>query len=106
LLWFIKVPGGRRFFKKKIDAAIEDKVIDVICQFLGVTREQVMKETTFLGLGYDSLDIVELVMEFEEEFDIILPDDEADRIRSVRALIEYILRRPDLIDRILHRRKE
>tara|TARA_B100001750_G_scaffold248343_1_gene278602 strand:- start:4641 stop:4832 length:192 start_codon:yes stop_codon:yes gene_type:complete len=58
---------------------------------MGVEKDTVTKDTTFVNdLGADSLDTVELVMEIEEEFDITIPDDEAEKIQSVGQAVGYI----------------
>ena len=73
------------------DAAIEEKVKNIIVEQLGVSEEQVKPEAKFIeDLGADSLDTVELVMAFEEEFDITVPDEEAEKLTSVGEVIEYI----------------
>ncbi|MCA9263805.1 MAG: acyl carrier protein [Planctomycetales bacterium] len=72
-------------------AAVEDRVIDIVAEQLGVDKEKVTPETSFVNdLGADSLDTVELVMELEEEFDINIPDDAAEKIQTVGQAIEYI----------------
>jgi len=71
--------------------AIEDKVKEIIVDQLGVDAEQVTPEASFIDdLGADSLDTVELVMAFEEEFNIEIPDEEAERIKKVGDAMEYI----------------
>ena len=77
----------------KIDAkAIEEKVIDIISEQMGVEKSDISKETSFINdLNADSLDTVELVMEFEDEFDISIPDEEAEKIQTVGAAVDYIL---------------
>jgi acyl carrier protein len=71
--------------------AIEDKVKEIIVDQLGVEPEQVKPEASFIDdLGADSLDTVELVMAFEEEFDLEIPDDDAAKIKSVGDAITYI----------------
>ena len=66
------------------DASIEDKVKNIIVEQLGVSEDQVKSEAKFVeDLGADSLDTVELVMAFEEEFDIEIPDDAAEHIQTV-----------------------
>jgi acyl carrier protein len=73
------------------DKSIEDRVKDIIVDQLGVSAEQVTPEAKFVeDLGADSLDTVELVMAFEEEFDIEVPDDEAEKLQSVGDVITYI----------------
>ncbi len=72
-------------------ASVKDRVIDIVAEQLGVNKEQVTPETSFVNdLGADSLDTVELVMELEEEFDINIPDDAAEKIQTVGQAIEYI----------------
>ena len=71
--------------------AVEDRVIEIVSEQMGVSKDQVNKETSFVNdLGADSLDTVELVMEFEEEFDITIPDEEAEKIQTVGQAIDYI----------------
>jgi len=72
-------------------ASVADKVIDIVCDQLGVSRDKVTPETHFINdLGADSLDTVELVMELEEEFDISIPDEDAEKIATVGEAIKYI----------------
>ncbi len=71
--------------------ALEDKVKEIIVEQLGVNAEQVKPEATFIeDLGADSLDTVELVMAFEEEFDAEIPDEDAEKLTSVGAVISYL----------------
>lgn len=71
--------------------AIEEKVIDIICEQMGVEKSEVARETSFINdLNADSLDTVELVMEFEDEFDVSIPDEEAEKIQTVGAAIDYV----------------
>ena len=75
------------------DKPIEEKVKDIIVEQLGVNPEQVTPTASFIeDLGADSLDIVELVMELEEEFEITIPDDQAEKIKTVGEAIDYIER--------------
>ena len=72
-------------------ASVAERVIDIVAEQLGVDREKVQPETSFVNdLGADSLDTVELVMELEEEFDITIPDEDAEQIQTVGQAIEYI----------------
>jgi acyl carrier protein len=74
-------------------ASVEERVIDIVCENLGVSKEQVTRNTSFIeDIGADSLDIVELVMELEEEFEITIPDDQAEQIKTVGEAIDYIER--------------
>ena len=68
-----------------------NKVKDIIEKELGVEREKLTNEASFIeDLGADSLDIVELVMEFEKEFNIDIPDEDAEKLRTVQDAIAYI----------------
>ncbi len=70
---------------------IEQKVRDIIVEQLGVNADQVTTEAKFIeDLGADSLDTVELVMAFEEEFGIEVPDEEAEKLLTVGNVIQYI----------------
>jgi acyl carrier protein len=72
-------------------SAIEDKVKAIITKQLGIKAEQITKETSFINdLGADSLDTVELIMEFEDAFDMNIPDEDAEKIRTVGDAIKYI----------------
>ncbi len=72
-------------------ASVEERVINIVAEQLGQEREKISRETSFVNdLGADSLDTVELVMELEEEFDINIPDDAAEKIQTVGQAIEYI----------------
>jgi acyl carrier protein len=73
------------------DKSIEARVKDIIVDQLGVNADQVTPEAKFVeDLGADSLDTVELVMAFEEEFDIEVPDEEAEKLQSVGDVISFI----------------
>jgi acyl carrier protein len=70
---------------------IEDKVKDIIAEELGVERDKVTPAASFMeDLGADSLDTVELVMAFEKEFDIDIPDEEAEKLRTVGDALKYL----------------
>ena len=71
--------------------AIEEKVIGIISEQMGADKSEISKETSFINdLNADSLDTVELVMEFEDEFDLSIPDEEAEKIQTVGAAVDYI----------------
>lgn len=71
--------------------AIQQKVKEIIVEQLGVDPERVKAEASFIDdLGADSLDIVELVMAMEEEFDIEIPDDEAEKLKTVQDVLSYL----------------
>ena len=70
---------------------VEERVHNIVCEQLGTTRDKIAAETSFINdLGADSLDTVELVMEFEDEFEINIPDEDAEKIQSVGDAIKYI----------------
>ena len=71
--------------------AIVSRVQDLISESLGVPRDEVVPQASFIAdLNADSLDIVELVMAMEKTFELEIPDDEAERIRTVQDAIDYI----------------
>jgi len=71
--------------------SLNEKVTDIIVDKLSVEESRVVPEASFLDdLGADSLDTVELIMEFEEEFDLEIPDEDAEKITTVGAALEYI----------------
>lgn len=70
---------------------LEKRVKEIIVEQLGVEEEQVTPEASFIDdLGADSLDTVELIMAFEEEFDVEIPDEEAEKIITVKDAISYV----------------
>ena len=70
---------------------IQTKVVEIIVDKLGVKEAEVTPEASFTGhLGADSLDTVELIMEFEKAFDIQIPDEEAEKIATVGDVIKYL----------------
>jgi acyl carrier protein len=92
-------PAGSRFSSPRLEfswrilkvASVQERVIDIVAEQLGVDKEKVTPETSFVNdLGADSLDTVELVMELEEEFDITIPDDAAEKIQTVGQAVQYI----------------
>ncbi len=72
--------------------AIEKKVTKIISEQMGVDKSEITREVSFINdLNADSLDIVELVMEFEDEFDMSIPDEEAEKIQTVGAAVDYVV---------------
>jgi acyl carrier protein len=70
---------------------IREKVLDIVCEQMGASRDKITDATSFINdLGADSLDTVELVMEFEDEFDLNIPDEDAEKIQTVGDAITYI----------------
>ena len=73
------------------EKSIEEKVKEIIVEQLGVNPEQVTPQAKFIeDLGADSLDTVELVMAFEEEFNVEVPDEEAEKLQTVGDVVKYI----------------
>ena len=72
-------------------SSTQERVQRIVCEQLGVSEEEVTTTSSFIDdLGADSLDTVELVMAFEEEFEIEIPDEEAEKIATVQDAISYI----------------
>ncbi|MEM9445406.1 MAG: acyl carrier protein [Verrucomicrobiota bacterium] len=73
------------------EKSIEEKVKDIIVEQLSVNAEQVTQEAKFIeDLGADSLDVVELVMAFEEQFGVEVPDEDAEKLQTVGDVVKYI----------------
>jgi acyl carrier protein len=71
--------------------AIDEKVVEIVSEQMGVDKSEITRETSFVNdLNADSLDTVELVMEFEDEFELSIPDEEAEKIQTVGQAIDYI----------------
>jgi acyl carrier protein len=74
------------------ESEVETKVIDIVAEQMGVDKAEITRDTSFANdLNADSLDTVELVMEFEDEFETSIPDDQAEKIQTVGAAISYIV---------------
>lgn len=72
-------------------ASVQERVIEIVAEQLGANKEIITRDTSFVNdLGADSLDTVELVMELEEEFEINIPDDAAEKIQTVGQAIDHI----------------
>ena len=70
---------------------VEEKVTEIVSEQMGVDKSEITRETSFVNdLNADSLDTVELVMEFEDEFEMSIPDEEAEKIQTVGQAIDYI----------------
>src|SRR3972149_11979460 len=87
--------GPRRFAAggtPVTSAEIQDKVFNIVSEQMGINKAEITRETSFVNdLNADSLDIVELVMEFEDNFEMSIPDEEAEKIRTVGQAIDYIV---------------
>jgi len=74
------------------NAEIEDKVFTIVSEQMAINKAEITRETSFVNdLNADSLDIVELVMEFEDNFEMSIPDEEAEKIKTVGQAIDYIV---------------
>ncbi len=74
--------------------SVEEKVIEIIAEKLNLSKDQIKPEASFVDdLGADSLDLVELVMAMEEEFGMEVPDEDAEKLRTVKDAIEYVKQR-------------
>lgn len=74
-----------------MSVSVEEKVIEIVSDQLGVPKEEVSRESSFVDdLKADSLDVVELVMEFEDQFEVTIPDDDYEKIRTVGDAVSYI----------------
>ncbi len=73
------------------EAEIEAKVIDIVAEQMGIDKSEITRDTSFTNdLNADSLDTVELVMEFEDEFETSIPDEQAEKIQTIGPAIEFI----------------
>jgi len=85
------VPIQAAIHRRKFIVSTQEKVMGIVSEQLGVPQEEVTLEASFVDdLKADSLDVVELVMEFEDEFGITIPDDDYEKIKTVGDAINYI----------------
>ena len=71
---------------------IESKIVDIVAEQMGIDASEISRESHFANdLNADSLDVVELVMEFEDEFDTQIPDDDAEKIQTVGQAIDFVV---------------
>ena len=73
------------------EAEIEAKVIDIVAEQMGIDKSEITRDTSFTNdLNADSLDTVELVMEFEDEFETSIPDEQAEKIQTIGQAVDFI----------------
>ena len=83
--------SGRVFYLEDVYVSVEEKVFGIVSDQLDTPKDDVARESSFVDdLKADSLDIVELVMAFEDEFDVKIPDEDYDKIKTVGDVIHYI----------------
>lgn len=70
--------------------AVLKKIKEIVAEQLGVEEDEITEETSFDDLNADSLDIVELIMALEEEFDLEIPDEDAEKLTTVGAAVQYV----------------
>ena len=93
LLWFLRTSDGVRLYEVNRIVQIRERVANILARALHVSKEELARRTFSVeNLGMDSLDLVELVMELEEEFDFTIPDAEAQTIRTLGDLIDWLVR--------------
>ncbi len=91
-LWYCKQPGGIWFHDAAKAAQLRERVIPFVAKQLGADATRITDATSFVeDLAADSLDIVEMVMSLEEEFGVKIPDEEAEKIRTVGQLLNWLL---------------
>jgi len=84
--------AGYRWRRIVTEQEIEAKVIEIVANQMGADKSQITRETSFVeDLNADSLDTVELVMEFEDEFETSIPDEQAEKIKTVGQAIDFIM---------------
>jgi acyl carrier protein len=93
LLWFFPTSAGMRFHESQGVAPVRDRLLQIVGENLGVNKDRIDPAASFIDdMRADSLDVVELVMELEEEFQITIPDDQAEKIKTVGDAIDFIAR--------------
>ena len=71
--------------------SVDEKVLEIVAERMGVKQEDISKETSFVtDLGADSLDQVELIMELEDQFDLNIPDEDAEKLQTIGDAVKYI----------------
>lgn len=74
------------------ETEIEEKIYQIVSEQMGIDKSELTRDTSFVDdLNADSLDTVELVMEFEDEFEMSIPDEEAEKIRTIGQIVDYVL---------------
>ena len=92
LLWFLRTSTGVRLYEVNRIAPIRERVENVLARLFRTSKEELARSSSIEDFGPDSLDMVELVMELEEEFEFTIPDAEAQKIRTMGDLIDWLVR--------------
>ncbi len=92
-LWFVRTSRGIRCYEAALAAPLEEKVVELLCEHLGVKPENVSQASALeADLGADSLAVVEVMMAVEEELGYSIPDDDAQKMKTVGDLVDYLCR--------------
>ncbi len=93
LLWFLRTSAGVQCYEAKGAAPVWQRIAEILCANLGINRESIADPETLLrGRRLDSIDVLELIMELEEEFEVTVPDDQAEQVRTVADAVDRIVR--------------
>jgi acyl carrier protein len=93
LLWFLRTSTGVRLYETNVIAPVRERVANILSRVFRVSREELARSTASIeDFKADSLDMVELVMEVEKEFNFAIPDAEAQQIRTIGDLIDWLVR--------------
>lgn len=90
-LCLLHTTAGLRYHEADTVAPVRERVVDVIERKFAVPRDQLTGAVTFQDLGADSLDVAEVIMELEQEFDLTIDDEEVNHLRCINDLVDYIL---------------
>lgn len=96
LLAFLRTSGGFRYHDATAVGPVRERILAIVSAKFDVTCDQLTGLTTFEDLGADSLDVAEVIMELEQAFDLNIDDEEANHLKSMNDVIDYILQRKRL----------
>lgn len=90
-LWFVRTGAGLRYHDAKVAAPVRDCILDAVSRKFELARDALTGVETFADLGADSLDVAELIMELEEDFNVTIADEEVNHLATLGDLIDYVL---------------
>lgn len=90
-LWLLHCTAGLRYHEADAVPPVRERVRDIVARKFTVPPEQLTGSVTFEDLGLDSLDVAELIMELEQEFDLTIDDEEVSHLRGINDLLDYLL---------------